>query len=246
MKLTLLPRRQSGSRSDKRKARGRGLPPSSGVVLSNEARVRVRSFGFVQPCCSGTLWLSDAVCLRVHCATVPWEWLHKVLCASRDSIPRPSNLLSERDPLCRRGSRVNFMKLTLLPRRCIYRKADRVPTKGKLEAAGFLPLLALFCLTKLGFACEALALSSRAAMALCGFRTPCAYVCTVRQYHGWLHKVLCASRVSIPRPSNLLSERDPLCDKCIGAEAELTSCHNVHCSTAGQKPKSFAREPELR
>ena len=33
----------------------------------------------------------------------------------------------------------------------------------------------------------------------------------------------CASRVSIPRPSNLLSERDPLCDKCIGAEAELTS-----------------------
>ena len=65
MKLTLLPRRQSGSRSDKRKARGRGLPPSSGVVfLSNEARVRVRSFGFVQPCCSGTLWLSDAVCLR--------------------------------------------------------------------------------------------------------------------------------------------------------------------------------------
>ena len=100
MKLTLLPRRQSGSRSDKRKARGRGLPPSSGVVLSNEARVRVRSFGFVQPCCSGTLWLSDAVCLRVHCATVPWEWLHKVLCASRVSIPRPSNLLSERDPLC--------------------------------------------------------------------------------------------------------------------------------------------------
>ena len=73
MKLTLLPRRQSGSRSDKRKARGRGLPPSSGVVLSNEARVRVRSFGFVQPCCSGTLWLSDAVCLRVHCTTVPWE-----------------------------------------------------------------------------------------------------------------------------------------------------------------------------
>ena len=99
---------QSGSRSDKRKARGRGLPPSSGVVLSNEARVRVRSFGFVQPCCSGTLWLSDAVCLRVHCATVPWEWLHKVLCASRVSIPRPSNLLSEHDPLCRRGSRVNF------------------------------------------------------------------------------------------------------------------------------------------
>ena len=73
-------------------------------------------------------------------------------------------------------------KLTLLPRRCIYRKIDRVPTKGKLEAAGFLPLLALFCLTKLGFACEALALSSRAAVALCGFRTPCAYVCTVRQY----------------------------------------------------------------
>ena len=35
------------------------------------------------------------------------------------------------------------MKLTLLPRRCIYRKADRVPTKGKREAAGFLPLLAL-------------------------------------------------------------------------------------------------------
>ena len=120
----------SGSRSDKRKARGRGLPPSSGVVLSNEARVRVRSFGFVQPCCSGTLWLSDAVCLRVHCATVPWEWLHKVLCASRVSIPRPSNLLSEHDPLCRRGSRVNFMKLTLLPRQCIYHKADRVPTKG--------------------------------------------------------------------------------------------------------------------
>ena len=79
---------QSGSRSDKRKARGRGLPPSSGVVLSNEARVRVRSFGFVQPCCSGTLWLSDAVCLRVHCATVPWEWLHKVLCASRVSVTR--------------------------------------------------------------------------------------------------------------------------------------------------------------
>ena len=54
----------------------------------------------------------------------------------------------------------------------------------KPAASSFLPLLALFCLTKLGFACEALALSSRAAVALCGFRTPCAYVCTVRQYHG--------------------------------------------------------------
>ena len=45
--------------------------------------------------------------------------------------PRPrAFLLSERDPLCRRGSRVNFMKLTLLPRQCIYRKVDRVTTKG--------------------------------------------------------------------------------------------------------------------
>ena len=207
MKLTLLPRRQIGSRSDKRKARGRGLPPSSGVVLSNEARVRVRSFGFVQPCYSGTLWLSDAVCLRVHCATVPWEWLHKVLCASRVSIPRPSNLLSEHDPLCRRGSRVNFMKLTLLPRQCIYRIADRVPTKGKLEAAGFLPLLALFCLTRaklFGF-CPAVLQWHFVA-----FGRRVLFVCTCATVPWeWLHKVLCASRVSIPRPSNHLSDRVP-------------------------------------
>ena len=86
------------------------------------------------------------------------------------------------------------MKLTLLPRRCIYRIADRVPTKGKLEAAGFLPLLALFCLTKLGFACEALALSSHGKQA-------------VLQWHFVAFG----------------PERDPLCDKSIGAEAELTS-----------------------
>ena len=112
------------------------------------------------------------------------------------------------------------MKLTLLPRRCIYRKADRVPTKGKLEAAGFLPLLALFCLTKLGFACEALALSSRAAVALCGFRTPCAYVCTVRQYHG-----SGSTKFSV-RPGFRSRDLPTFCRNAIrfaGAEAELTS-----------------------
>ena len=104
MKLTLLPRQCIYRIADRVPTKGKleaaGFLPLLALFLSNEARVRVRSFDFVQPCCSGTLWLSDAVCLRVHCATVPWEWLHKVLCASRVSIPRPSNLLSERDPLC--------------------------------------------------------------------------------------------------------------------------------------------------
>ena len=144
MKLTLLPRRQSGSRSDKR-LEGRGI----------ETRDAQR-----------TLWSHShgtvAQCTRKHTASeshkVPLQhgWTKpKLRTRTRASLdrttpeeggsPRPrAFLLSERDPLCRRGSRVNFMKLTLLPRRCIYRKADRVPTKGKLEAAGFLPLLALF------------------------------------------------------------------------------------------------------
>ena len=134
MKLTLLPRRCIYRIADRVPTKGKleaaGFLPLLALFCLTKLGFACEAFGFVQPCCSGTLWLSDAVCLRVHCATVPWEWLHKVLCTSRDSIPRPSNLLSEHDPLCRRGSRVNFMKLTLLRRRCIYRIADRVPTKG--------------------------------------------------------------------------------------------------------------------
>ena len=210
----------SGSRSDKRKARGRGLPPSSGVVLSNEARVRVRSFGFVQPCCSGTLWLSDAVCLRVHCATVPWEWLHKVLCASRVSIPRPSNLLSERDPLCRRGSRVNFMKLTLLPRRQSGSRSDK-----RLEGRGI----------ETRDAQRTLWSHSHGTVAQCTRKHTASESHKVPLQHGWTKpKLRTRTRASLdrttpeeggsPRPrAFLLSERDPLCDKCIGAEAELTS-----------------------
>ena len=61
--------------------------------LSYEARVRVRSFGFSPAVLQ---WhfvaFSDAVCLCVHFETVPWEWLHEVLCASWVAIPRTSNL----------------------------------------------------------------------------------------------------------------------------------------------------------
>ena len=88
---------QSGSRSDKRKARGRGLPPSSGVVCLTRAKL----FGF---CPAVLQWHFVAFGRRVlfvcTCATVPWEWLHKVLCASRVSIPRPSNLLALYEQVC--------------------------------------------------------------------------------------------------------------------------------------------------
>ena len=99
---------QSGSRSDMR-LEGRGI----------ETRDAQR-----------TLWSHShgtvAQCTRKHTASES----HKVPLEEGGS-PRPrAFLLSERDPLCRRGSRVNFMKLTLLPRQCIYRIADRVPTRG--------------------------------------------------------------------------------------------------------------------
>ena len=122
---------QSGSRSDKRKARGRGLPPSSGVVCLTRAKL----FGF---CPAVLQWHFVAFGRRVlfvcTCATVPWEWLHKVLCASRVSIPRPSNLLSERDLLCDKciGAKAECMPLLVQDLR--YLQGDhQSPRLGKPE-----------------------------------------------------------------------------------------------------------------
>ena len=128
--------------------------------------------------------------------------------------------LSERDPLCRRGSRVNFMKLTLLPRRCIYRKADRVPTKGWKVAGSKPGTHRELC------GATPMVLSHSAHVST---RRPKATKChcsTAGQKPKSFARVrqTTPEEGGSPRPrAFLLSERDPLCDKCIGAEAELTS-----------------------
>ena len=112
----------------------------------------------------------------------------------------------------RRGSRVNFMKLTLLQRQCIYRKVDRVTTKGWKVAGSKPGTHKELC----GATPMVLSYSAHVST-----RRPKATKCHCSTA-GQSQKLRTRTRASLdkttpeeggsPRPrAFLLSERDPLC-----------------------------------